>query len=205
MNRFVLLRYQLSQDIITNVLIIAARIIVKFWHTWVHTCCVDSLVNHGADSAYVSASILGWPLVKISVAMMDFIGVCTMHRVINVSCIVYMFCFTFWTTLWWDSILTWIQGRQIMVNSCYSKGNQCLVDSINQGLIIHSNLWYTIEVCPVNDMHHFSPCHWNLGLLKRLTRQQFNWKQTLNVRYECFWGMSTCSCLNARLPFFCSL
>jgi len=187
--RIVGLLYQLFWDVIKEVLITAALIVVRLCHRSVHTSWVDPSADHAADTVY----LFGWNLWRgrttIRVKTMHYICACIINCENNVACIAHMLCFTSWTKLWQDCTLACFPGRQAIVDGRHGEANECQVDFINQWSIFHSHLSDAIEICPVNKMHNFSHCKLKLALLNWLSSQQSENKGTLNLPHKCLWGM----------------
>jgi len=187
--RIVGLLYQLLQDVIKEVLLNAALIVVRLCPRWVCTSWVDPLADHAMDIIYHFGLNLWWGRTKIWVKRTKYICACSFNPVINVPCITIMLCSTSWTKLQWDPKLACVLGQQTMVDGRCGEGNECWVDFINQWSIFHSHLSYAIEVCPVNKIHNFSRCKSNLALLNWSSRQPLNKKGTLNLPHKRLWGM----------------
>jgi len=186
---FAVVLYQLLRDVIKDVLVKAALIVVKLCHRWVCTSWVHPSADHAADIVYLFRLNLWRRRRKIRFETMKYICACIINHVINVSWIALMFCSTSWTKLWQDPILACFPGRQTMVDGRCGEGNECWVDFINQWSIFHSHLSYAIEVYPVNKIHNFSRCKSKLALLNWSSRQRLNKKGTLNLTHERLWGM----------------
>jgi len=183
------LLYQLLWNVIKDVLINAALIIVRLCHHWVRTSWVDPVASHATDIIYLFGLNLWWGIMKICFEMTKYICGCIIDPVINVSCIALTLCSTSWTKLWSNPKLTCCQGWQTMVDGRRGEGNEYSVDVMNQWSIFHSHLSYPIEVCPVNMIHNLTPWKSQLAVLNWLWRQQLNKKGTLNLCQERLWGI----------------
>jgi len=155
---------QLLQDVIKEVLIKAALIIVRWCHCSVCTGGVDPSANHAVDIAYgfVINHLDG--RIKMRVQMTKYICAFIMPCVIIVSCIALTLCCTSLTKLWRDPKLTCFPGRQTILDGPWGEGNECWVDFINHWSIFHSCLSYEIAVRPVNMINNFSCCKSILAL-----------------------------------------
>jgi len=181
---FVGLLFQLLQDVIKEVLIEAALIVVRLCHRWVRTSWADPSADHAVDSVYLFGLNLWRGRTKICVEPTKYIYAWIITTVINVSCIALRLCSTSWTKLWRDPILACFLGWQTMVDGCCGEGNECRVDYINQWSIFYSHLSNAIEVCPVNKIYNFSRCKSNLALLNWSSRQRLSKKWILNLPHE---------------------
>jgi len=170
--RIVRLLYQLLWDVIKEVFIKAALIIVRLCHCRVRTSWVDPSANYAEDIVYLPGLNLwrGWMEIPNKTA--KYICANIINCMINVTCIALALCSTSWTKLLWDPQLTSVPGRQTMVDSHPGEGDECQDDFINQRSVFHSHLMYATEVCPVNIIHNVSHCKSKLSLLNWFLRQQ---------------------------------
>jgi len=122
---------QLLQDTIKEVLIKAGLIVVKLCHHWVRSSWVDCSADHAVDIDYEFGLKLWWGRMEICIQTTEYTSTCIINRVINVSCIAHMFCYTCWTKHWWDPKLACFPGWQTMVDGCCGEGNECQVDFLN--------------------------------------------------------------------------
>jgi len=187
------LLWQLLRDLINEVLINAALIIVRLCHCWVHTKWVDLSVNHDAGNLYLSGLNLWRGKTKIDVESTKYICACIVNHAINVSCIALVWCSSSWTKPWRDPKLPCFPGRLIMVNGHCSEGNECRADFNNRWAMIHSNLSYAIEVYPVNMIHILNRCKLKLGLLNWLMwNDGYGWKTQVGSIDTLCWDMEIC-------------
>ena len=182
--RIVGLLYHLLWDVIKEVLIKAALIVLRLCHRWVCTSWVDSTADKAADIVDLFDLNLERGRKKICIETKKYICVCTINSVIDVSCIAFMLCSISWTKLWQYHQLACYPGRQTMVDLGLGEGNPCPVDFINQWSIFHAHLSYAIEVCPVNKILNVCSCKSKHALLNCSSRQQINKKGTLNLPHQ---------------------
>jgi len=187
--RIVRLLYKLLRDVIKEVLIKAALIIVRLCHRWVRTSWVDTSADHAADIVYHLSLNLWQGRTKICVETTKCICAGIINPLINIYCITLRLCSISWTKLWWDPELACFPDQQTMVDRYCGEGNEYRVDFTNQWSIFNSHLLHAIEVCPVNKIQNFSRCKSKLALLNLSSRQWLNKKGTSNLLHESLWGM----------------
>ena len=172
--------YQLLPDIIKDVLIKAALIILRLCHRWVCTSWVDPSAHLGADCVYHFDLNLWRGRKKFHIETTNSISACIIHRVINVCCIAHMLYCTSWTKLCRDPKQGCFAARQSTEDGHHSEGNEFWVDLINRWRSFHSPFAQAIKVCPVNKIRNFSYYKSKLALPNWSSRQWLSKEGTLN-------------------------
>jgi len=187
--RIVGVPYQLLREVMKELLIKAALIVVRLCHSSVHACGVDPSANYVTDIVYLFGLNRRQGRMKIRIETTKFVCACIINFVIVVSCIALTLCSTSWTKLWQNPKLSSFHGQLTMVDGSHGEGNEWQVDFINQWSTFHSHLSYAIGECPVNKIYNFSRCKLKLVLLNSSSRQRLLKKGSLNLLYERLWSM----------------
>jgi len=100
--RIVGLLSQLLRDVIKEVLITAAQIVLRLCHHWVRTRWEDPSANYAADIIYLFGLNLCQGRMKIRVQTTEYISAWIINHLLNVTGIALTLCSTSWSKLGWD-------------------------------------------------------------------------------------------------------